>query len=917
MKKLIIFCLPVFSFYVINAADYIVSSPDGKIKVTLSLINQNLSYKVSKDGNDIVASSPLGIHTSIADFVNGLAYITSSTNSINETYNLPSGKKSSYTNNCSELTLRLSKNVAEVQLIFRVYNDGFAYRYNIPGSGAISINGETSGFSIANFDKSWGQKYRSDHSDYYPERNWAETVSIGTFSAPILVKNTTDSTWCLITEAANVGTYSVSKIVTGAQTGLFNLLQTGSISSALPLATPWRAVIIGDITTIVESVMIENLNPATLQTDLSWIKPGRASWDWGGEEGQPAVSVVLAKKYIDLASSMGWEYYMQDDGWDNASFNLQDVIDYGNTKGVGVLLWSHHNRFQNDENQIRPILSQWKNMGIKGIKVDFWEDDSQPMIQKYDKLLKVAEEQKLLVNLHGCTTPSGLRRTSPHLLTSEAVLGGEMYLFNTTMTPSNYNITLSMTRNVIGSMDYTPLDFANKTGVIKQFTTWSHQLALGVVFESGIQHMNDSPENYQYHISEELLKKLPAAWDDIKCLEAYPDQYTTIARRKGNEWYVGSLCNTARTLTLDLSFLNAGVTYFANIFKDGVCDSEIAFDQQQVSKGDTLSIPMRTNGGVSIYFSASPLKMPVITKYEAEANANQLNNATITQDPDGKCSNTQYVGFIGNGNTLVFNNVSAPSTGNYVMTLYYMTGANRDGYIRINNGISSNYTFTSSGSYNGKGLAMRSFVIGLNTGNNTIEFGNATGWSINIDRITVQSIQTNALPIVNITTPIQNQVFNVPANITITANSADSDGSVIKVEFYNGNIKLGESFSSPYTFNWANGMPGTYTITARSFDDKGAVGFSNAIKILVQATTGVEDIKNDEEFKVCPNPVAELLHIQTNASYKFSEIYNVAGLKVKESHLMTLNVSDLAPGLYLIKIYTPNNTPVNRVFIKK
>jgi alpha-glucosidase len=801
---LLFFCWLVFTA---AHAQTSVQSPDGTVSVTVNLIGQQLSYTVEKSGNQIMSPSPLGILTSVADFRSGLTFVSSSVTTINETYTLPSGKKSVYNNHCKELTIQLSKGAAAIHVIVRAYNDGFAYRYYIPGSGSITVSSESSGFAVNAFDKSWAMKYKNSYEEYFPARDWtATTGEAAGFCMPVLIKNTNNNIYSLITEAANYGTYAVSKIRGGSQTGLFTVEQVGSISGVRPLETPWRAVIVGDLPTIVESVMIENLNPPTESSDISWIKPGRASWDWGGEEGNSSnATLARAQRYIDLASSMGWEYYMQDEGWKNGGFGgtLQDLVNYGNSKGVGILLWADENNFANDENNMRTILQGWKNAGIKGIKIDFWEDDAQPMIQKYDKMLKVADELELIVNLHGSTKPSGIRRRWPHLLTSEGVFGGEQYLFNTTVTHARHNISLTLTRNVIGPMDYTPIDFANRNRRIKQLTTMSHQLALGIVYESGIQHINDSPDNLENFVATDLLKRLPATWDEIKCLEASPDQYITIARRKGDEWYVGALCDDARTLNLDLSFLNSGVTYYANIYKDGACDAEIMLEQKQVSKGEVLSIPLRAHGGVSIHFSTVQITMPEIVKYEAEASENVRAGATITND--ARSSNGKYVGFIGNANKLTFKNVNVPSSGSYILTLYYMTGEARNTHIKVNEQAPVIYSFASTDGYNGDRMGYRSFTVDLTAGDNSIEFGNASGWCVNIDRITITKTAGGEVlaPIADGVHYIQNRNSSLYMDVT---GSSPNDG--IEIQQQTLNNQTNQQFDFEYIGN------GNYKITA-------------------------------------------------------------------------------------------------------
>lgn len=816
-----LFFVSTFIFSSLQAADT-VESPSGKIKATISFENQELTYTVTYNDTEVISKSTLGIKTNVDDFTTGLTYLSSSKSTINENYQLPSGKSSSYTNNCNVLIVKLIKNTKECQVIFRAYDDGIAFQYSIPGTGGVSITKETSQFAVAGFEKCWAMKYANSYEQYFPVRNWAETVAQGKLSSPVLVKNSKDSIFCLLTEAANTGIYTSSTFNGGVQTGLYNLVLNGNVTTTLPLFTPWRVALIGKMPTIVESVTIENLNPATTLTDLSWIKPGRASWDWGGEEGGPSVSNALAEKYIDLASSMGWEYYMQDDGWDKAGFNLPAVISYAATKNVGVLLWSHSNRFTNNETQIRTILSQWKKMGIKGVKVDFWNDDSQTEFKKYDLLLKVAAEQGLLVNVHGCTKPSGLRRTWPNLLTSEGVYGGEQYLFNGTATPAFYNITLSMTRNVIGPMDYTPLDFARKNGSIKQFTSWSHQLALGVVYESGIQHMNDSPENYEYHIAKEFLKKLPTAWDETKCLEAFPDKYVTVARRKGNDWYVASLCDTARTLQVKLSFLSEGVTYQAQIFKDGTCPSDIKYEQKEIRKNDIFTMAIPAHGGVTILLTTTPFEQPVFTLFEAEADGNTMANGARKVTGDNDCSDNAFAGWIGSGGSVTMKNVTVPSAGKYNMTLYYMTGVTRSTFIKLNDGPQNMYSYPETGGYEGRNMGMKTYTLDLKSGVNTIQFGNASDWGVNIDRVVISPVEKTNTGIDKTASALEIKVYPTittgPVHVQFAGNSlvssikiVDLDGKILFV-----NNKVNETDDTILPLDFSRFSDGLYLVVVNS-----------------------------------------------------------------------------------------------------
>jgi alpha-glucosidase len=744
MKSPIILLLSFcFSALFLHAADKNIQlfSPDENIQVTLTLEESSgkLSYTVQHDGVEIIAPSALGITGATVNFTTGLTYLSDQTTLVDETYSLPSGKTKLYRNHYNELDLSLQKGEHELHVFFRAYDDGVAYRYLIPGNGTLAITGETSEIKIASFDKCWGQKYVSDYSTQYPARNWTETSNVENreFCAPILTQSAAGSDhYCLITEAANFGTYCVSKIKSGnaSQTGLFYFSPTGNITAELPLETPWRTVIIGSLPTLVESVLIENLNPENPAQDFSWIEPGISAWDWGGQDGGQTNDINIVKGYIDLAWKMGWKYYILDEGWERSSYKLKDVVDYGDSRGVKIIIWSHQNRFQNDENQIRSILQEWKNLGFAGVKVDFWEDDRQPMMQKQDKLIAIAGELQLLVNLHGCTKPSGTRRYWQHLITSEAVYGGEQYYFNHQATPAFHNVTLALTRNVIGPMDYTPVEFARLDGVIRHTTTWSHQLALAILYESGVQCMSDSPDNYLYSTAKSFLKQFPTVWDETKCLEASIDQYVTIARRNGEDWYIASISQEPRTVNLPLDFLGDGV-YQAQIYKDGASRSEIAYEQQEVTKTTSLSIPLLSQGGFTVRISQTPIEAPVTFSYEAESGV-LSDGAVLDSDDKGLASGNSFVGYIGNPGKLTLDNITVETEGRYDLTVYFISRDDRNTYVKVNDGEKTSYLFRGNGfSWASDGLAFKTVSVYLNQGVNRIEFGNDTGFGVNIDRV--------------------------------------------------------------------------------------------------------------------------------------------------------------------------------------
>ena len=580
-------------------------SPSDSIKLVVVSDNDALYYKVVKGVTSIVEKSALGITTSVGDFSTGLSEPSFTERLVDDSYSLPSGKRSRYDNTYKEATVSCNKDGHTVQFIFRVYDDGVAYRYAILGSGDISVYAENSECLPVRQEKVYSQQYTKNNQALY-EENDTEFMACELYTPlPLLVH--TGSDYLLLTEAMVNGNYCGSSLFVNEETKAYGYRLVGNVAATLPLYTPWRVLMVGSLESIAESVILENLNDKTALTNLSWVKPGRAVWNFGGEDfHSDYLSMSNIKKYIDWAKQQGWEYFTLDKCWEQNGVSLKEVVDYASSKSVGVFVWVNQNSLPSDESAMASMVQNWKAQGVKGLKVDFWESDDQAMMKKYDLLLKVTAEKQLLLNLHACTKPTGLRRTWPHLLTSEAVLENTVF----TTFPDIHNINSAIIRGAIGSTDYVPVDFADKNGCIHQKTTAAHQLALSVVFESGVQHIGDAPENIEYNIAREFLKTVPAAWDDTRCLEAVPDEYVSMVRCKGNEWYFASLTHDARTVSVPLSFLSSGERYNAYIYKDGECPSEIQFEWKgNLTSKDTVSIDLLKHGGAAVCSCPLPYRI--------------------------------------------------------------------------------------------------------------------------------------------------------------------------------------------------------------------------------------------------------------------------------------------------------------------
>ena len=450
-----------------------------------------------------------------------------------------------------------------------------AVRYGVVNRKGSRLSGELTTFNFSDIKNSWAMTYRKDYSWYYEPRTWDALTDAEGYAFPMLLQ--TADRYVLLTEADNRASMSASRLVRGNQNGQF-MLEPYAQSNIIDddFLSPWRLMIIGSLEEIVESAVLPGLCDATEMEDLTWIKPGRMSWNWGAEDADSNPTMEQVKSYIDLAAYYGWEYFMLDDGWEGR-IDLAEACGYAQEKNVGVFVWAHQGRFSADTAKNIEWFREWSEAGVKGVKIDFFEDDSRDMLAKYEGILDAAAQCRLMVNFHGCIKPSGLERRWPHLMTSEAVLGGEMYMFNTTMTPASHGVNLALTRNVLGSMDYTPVKYGNRHGRAITNTTWAYQTALTVAFESSLLCVCDCPANLTGHIAEPLLRAIPTVWDEIKCLEARPDGFLTVARRKDNQWWLATITSEPRNVPVDMSFLPEGDDLAAYIYTEGVHRTDVAF----------------------------------------------------------------------------------------------------------------------------------------------------------------------------------------------------------------------------------------------------------------------------------------------------------------------------------------------------
>lgn len=615
-----------------RAQSWTVTSPDSmlKIEVKQDIIaavasgQKNCYFRVLLGSNAVVDWSPVGVMTNDQDYVAGLTFVKQSDSTINETYTLPSGKRSTYHNNCKQTILTFSNNNnRQVAFHFRAYNEAAAVRSELLGSGTAQVKGEATGFAFASGSTGWGLKPNADESTYDEFNVGASAASYG---IPILFKPTANS-WALVTEAAVYGDYTGCHFASKAASK--NVYQIafpsgqGAITGPLPWKLPWRVAIVGaTLKPLVESSVVENLNPPTELTDVSWIKSSRSVWSW---LSQNTGDMAQQKRYVDFASQMGWELNLIDDGFNRSG--VAEVCQYGAPKQVGNELWYNYTEVNTQAKQ-KSVFEQCRAWGLKSLKIDFiYGGDgityNNNIMKFYDMATKALADQKLMVTYHGCTVPRGQRRRWPNLMTMEGVKGYEWIGRGYPAVP--HNCMLPFTRNVIGPMDHTPVLFTtsqltNGSGSTRNSTD-AHEVALSIVFESGIQHYADKPDGYNGTIAKDFLKTVPSAWDETRFIDGYPGQSCVLARRKGNDWFVAGISGgAAKTMTISLPFLKAG-SYSVDIYKDTTGSSKYTMIKKTlpIDPSASLSLWVNSNGGFSF-------KVP--SSYEVPVAIGPMNGST-------------------------------------------------------------------------------------------------------------------------------------------------------------------------------------------------------------------------------------------------------------------------------------------------
>ena len=476
-------------------------------------------------------------------------------------YTMLSGKRSHCTNEANEYRVG--------QMTVRLYNDGLAYRYESPVK-------EQAAYVIPEGMKRWMMQWTDGAENFYPLMTTYKEKAQRSFSAvskdadgncvrwsfPALLE-LKDGVYALLTEANIEKGQSASSMYNEGE--MYRVVEDEKIPGGETAGhTPWRLVILGSLGDVVESTLVTDVSEPCKLEDTSWIKPGVVSWVyWAYNHGSDDYNII--KKYTDLAATLKLPYVLIDAEWDRMKDGktVEDAVNYAKSKGVKPMIWYNSSvgwidgaptpKFRLNKPEDREKEFAWcEQIGVAGVKIDFFSGENQKNMDYCIDLMESAARHHLLVNFHGATVPRGWQRTYPNLLSTEGVYGAEWYNNVATFTDKAacHNATLPFTRNVIGPMDYTPCAFSDSQH--PHITSHGHELALTVLFESGLQHLADRPESFLAQPAEvqQFLGRLPAAWDETRLVSGYPGEHAVIARRCGTTWYVAGINGTDQPMSV-------------------------------------------------------------------------------------------------------------------------------------------------------------------------------------------------------------------------------------------------------------------------------------------------------------------------------------------------------------------------------
>jgi alpha-glucosidase len=621
-----------------------VTSPDGRIVVSVENDEFGmLHYTIRYDGRVVLEPSPLGLETTGGDWLVSLTQTRAPVRQpVRDDYQLLHGKRRDchYRANRATFEFKNERTRNALRVIFQISDDGVAFRYELPSGGdsaIATIKQEATGFNFPTSARAWLLPIDDNLTGWgrmNPCYEWLYQVDIPVtqtspssegWAFPALF--CVNDVWALISESDVNGGYCASRLTSANDDGLMTIAfpdereNNGKTPAApeitFPFQSPWRVIIIGESPrAIVESTLVTDVASPSRIANTEFIRPGTSAWGWLREQNG-AMTVERQREYINMAAKLGLKYLLIDAEWDEriGYEEMADLIKYAAGKNVGICLWYNSNGDFNDASQTprdkmdtpaarKAEFKRLRAMGAKGVKVDFFGGDKQATMQLYMDILKDAADAEMLVNFHGATIPRGWDRTWPNMLTIEAVRGEENLAWRKVDADREaaHDCILPFTRNVIGPMDFTPNALGHHYDpkhLRDRYCTLGFELALGIVYESGIQHFGITPTDAENapDFAIAYFRDLPDTWNESKFLAGFPGKYCVMARRAGDRWFIAGINgqNTPQAVSCDLPFVKKSIG--GKLIEDGTGDRLLKQRAIAVGVASPLNVMIPAHGG--------------------------------------------------------------------------------------------------------------------------------------------------------------------------------------------------------------------------------------------------------------------------------------------------------------------------------
>lgn len=616
IKRLVVLVL-LASTRLLSAQNLTVKSPDNKISFHLFTKDESLFYRISYESKDVVEASPIRMSLDEKSITEKVSIGKAESYRVNEEYPW-NGAHSVARNHCNGSKISISHGAIRYTANVRVFNDGAAFQLTVPGKpDAKRIADEATVFRLPAGTTAWYHDLYMHYEGEYVRKSM-DTVKAGQWAAPSVTFRLPDSEVYLSVTEADLKNYGGMALQTDGNRGMvlrlpqnqptsypyklrysaedvLRLSQPAAITGTV--TTPWRVILIANgLNALVNSDIVHNLCPPPdkklfpkgIKTD--WIQPGSAVWKYLDNGGEGTLETM--KEYSRQAAELGFKHNILEGFWKKWPDNdLKSLVDYSREKGVHIWLWEHSKELR-DAKTRQTFFKRCRDLGISGLKLDFFDHEAKEEIDLYQSILRETAELKLMVDFHGANKPTGQERTWPNELTREAVKGMEASKLKDR---AGHNVTLPFTRFVTGHAEYTPVHFGDR----RKNTTWAHQIASAAIFSAPLLTYSASPEHLLENPAVDMIKSIPSVWDETIVLRGSAiGEAAVYARRSGKQWFLAVMNGAVpKSFDIPLNFLGEG-TFSASEVRDSAGNpAGVTLGKGSYDKNGSIRLNLGEGGG--------------------------------------------------------------------------------------------------------------------------------------------------------------------------------------------------------------------------------------------------------------------------------------------------------------------------------